>query len=341
MHKTCVVLLVIPLWAAEAPRIEVWYGDVQRFGHLGNPQRFVNVQGNAGPADAIARLEYSLNGGAAAALSMGCDKRRLARPGDFNIELDRASLRPGKNTVAIRAASRGGRTVSRTVTVEFTPGRTWRLPYTADFAKARRIEDVAQVVDGKWRLEPGGVRTAEPYYDRVIAIGDVTWKDYEAVVQVTYHKMLADDVVAGPPYSTKAHASLLLRWQGHRDDGNQPRIQYWPAGAILMPRASTTWKGNRWVLDILRTSATRIAEEPEGRVIELGRPYLYKARVETLPGPKTRYAVKLWPAGSPEPAAWDLTGEDGPDDLESGSLLLVVHHADATFRSVRVVPLRD
>jgi hypothetical protein len=45
--------------------IDVWYGEEQTFGSLGNPQEWVNIMGNVSDSDGIASLSYSLNGGAA------------------------------------------------------------------------------------------------------------------------------------------------------------------------------------------------------------------------------------------------------------------------------------
>jgi hypothetical protein len=321
------------------PQINVWHGDQQHFGQLGNPQRFVNVLGSVAPAECIRKLTYSLNGGPAQPLSIGSDKRRLARPGDFNLEIALPDLRRGANQVVITAVDSAQGAVSRQVNVDYTPGKKWPLPYAIDWAKVKNIQDVAQVVDGRWGLSARGVRTLEPYYDRVIAVGDMSWTDYEVTVEVTYHQMLPRERVRKAPYSHRAHASLLLRWQGHWDDGKQPRVKYYPAGALAMLRAGIEWEGNRWVIDGLKRAADPLAEEPVGRKLELNKPYLYKMRVETLLGPQSRYSVKAWEPDAPEPDNWDLTAVETADDLRSGSLLLVVHHADVTFGNLRVLSL--
>ena len=83
-----------------------------------------------------------------------------------------------------------------------------------------------------------------------------------------------------------------------------------------------------------------LAREEKKRVLERGRRYIIRARVETLPGPKTRYSVKGWPAGEREPAPWDLVAIDGGQDVQSGSFLLVAHHSDVTFGDVEIRPLK-
>jgi hypothetical protein len=63
-----------------------------------------------------------------------------------------------------------------------------------------------------------------------------------------------------------------------------------------------------------------------------------KMRVQDVGGGNTSYQFKLWPAAQPEPVAWTMEGiESG--DTPSGSLLLVAHHVDVSWHSVRISPL--
>jgi hypothetical protein len=173
----------------------------------------------------------------------------------------------------------------------------------------------------------------------VIAIGDVTWTDYEVVTSVIFHKFLADVIAPkGPPYSNHGHASVLLRWQGHPDDGFQPRRKWHPCGGLAMWRADAGTVGCEWVWQGGETGI--IGREGKKRPLELGRRYRIRGRVETLPGPQTRYSIKGWSADGPEPKEWDLVSIDGAQDVQSGSLLLVAHHSDVTFGDVEVRSLR-
>ena len=94
--------------AADGPKIEVWYGLDQQFGSPGLPGRFVNILGRISPAKDIASAEYSLNGGPPVRLKLGPDTRRLSKAGDFNVDLETSTLKPGENTVAITARNRAG-----------------------------------------------------------------------------------------------------------------------------------------------------------------------------------------------------------------------------------------
>jgi hypothetical protein len=70
-----------------APVIDVWYGLNQTFPN-GTPQGFVNIVGNVSdPDSSISSLSYSLNGSGFSPLNMGPSNRRLAHPGDFNVDI--------------------------------------------------------------------------------------------------------------------------------------------------------------------------------------------------------------------------------------------------------------
>lgn len=334
-------LVPATLAAAHAvPKFELWYGGEQRFGHLGNPHPRINILGVVSAPEEVESLTFSLNGGPPRPLSIGPNGFRLSRPGAFNAEIEREELRDGDNAIELRIQQRfSHQAVVQPVRVSYARGRTWPLPYRIRWADVARIQDVAEVMDGHWQLSPAGVRTLDPYYDRVIAIGDMSWVDYEVVTSVVFHRFLADVVAPkGPPFSNHGHASVLLRWLGHPDDGHQPRRKWHPCGGLAMWRADAGSEGNYWVWQGGESGI--IAREQNKRVLEIGRRYSIRARVETLPGLKTRYSVKGWDAREPEPAAWDLVATEGDKDVQSGSLLFVAHHADVTFGDVDVRALR-
>ena len=313
--------------AEQGPTVNVWYGNQQSFGQLGNAQRWVNVLGRVADLDGISSLRYSLNGGVERALSWGPTALRLEAAGDFNVEIDRAELLAGTNVVRIFASDNVGNTTTSTVNVTYTANQVWPRTYVADWSTASKIGDVAQVVDGFWSLQPGGVRSSETGYDRTIAIGDVTWQDYEVVVPITIHSMNANGG-SGPP-----GVGIIARWAGHYDgwDG-QPRTKWWPLGALGW------YHGNQ--LEIIGNDQAPIAAKP--MTLVTGTPYLFKMRVETpSAGGQSIYSLKVWAQGSAEPAAWDLTGTGVAGELARGSVLLTAHHTDATYGNVTVTPLAD
>ena len=316
--------------------IDLWYGDTQSFGHLGVPQRWVNILGRIAALEKTATLHHTLNGGPSQPLAIGPDRHRLANPGDFNVEIDCEDLQEGENIVIITATDRDGHRTDRTVTLQVTRNRIWPLPYTINWSDTTAIHNVAQVVDGRWALQPDGIRVLEPYYDRVIALGDRTWTDYELTANVTFHGMRVPDKSAGDGGANVIHAALAVRWPGHDPDGQQPRVKWYPLGATAEFRVNPTWENCSW--RILGGGGMRV-ESDTRRSIVPKRPYRMKHRVETTIDGGALYRVKLWEAAHLEPNAWDLQMEKGPDDVPTGGALLIAHYTDVTFGTVTAVPI--
>lgn len=338
-----VTALLVSFWAfptvasAGPPKIDLWYGDDLSFGHLGgHPQRWVNVLGSVQPAQDVDRLSYCLNDGDWQPLSFHEDKKRIARDGDFNVEIARELLRPGRNRVTIQATGRDGVSVDRSVEISYDrDAGPWPLPYTIDWSSVSRIDEAAQVVDGKWELTSDGIRSVERYYDRVIAFGDASWKDYEVTTSVMVH------AVTGPnkePNNTGVtHAAIALRWPGHDADGKQPTVKWHPLGATAEFRLGSDLQQCRWrVFDGQREYHR---ESMRRRTLQFEERYAMKHRVETLDDGRSRYRTKLWPADEPEPNEWDFVREEPTDDVPNGSALLLAHHSDVTFGNVQVVSL--
>lgn len=317
-----------------APTIRVWYGTTQAFGVPGIAQRWVNILGNVSPAQDVQGFFFSLNGSAASPLVLGEDLRRLAAPGDFNAEIDRRDLRPGANDVLLVASNRQGLVSTSAVQILWQPGHGWPLPYEVDWSRETNATRAAQIVDGLWRFENGALRTAFPYFDRVLAFGDSSWTNYEAEVELIFHGFTGP-TKKGPHYGV-THAGLGFRWEGHRDDGKQPRTRWYPLGAatefLLFPGLTNChWR-------ILGDKRLRVYSD-HPMAIELGRPYILKGQVVTLPDGRTRYRCKTWEAAKAEPDGWLAENIEGPEDAQAGSFLLVAHNSDVSFRRLKVVPL--
>jgi len=320
--------------APNAPQISVWYGSDPSFGQLGLPQPWVNILGNVSDPDGIASLTYTLNGGSARALKRGPDGRRLQAPGDFNADIPVTSLAVGQNTIVLRAQDTLGNVSTSAVNVEFDGTGVWPLPYTAQWSATTEIMDAAQPVDGRWAIQGDAVRNLQVGYDRLLAIGDLAWTDYEVTVPITIHSF--DPIVWEPGViGAAAVVGVLMRWQGHSDArGKQPFDWPFPFGAICWYRIYPT----KSQLEIYRNlDASPWAKKK--RTLTLGVPYIFKAQVETIPGVGGLYRFKVWQQGQPEPAAWDLQQQEDLADPQSGSIALITHYVDASFGTVTVRPL--
>ncbi len=329
--------LALSVWGDGSDlEIDLWYGDHQSFGHLGgHPQRFVNLLGDVTPASEIRSLWYRLNGTQLVPLSFREDRKRIAKNGDFNVEILRSLLKPGKNRVEIVATSKGGATFKKEAIIQYDPDPgKWPLPYSIDWSQVSRISDAAQVVDGEWELTPAGVRTVHRYYDRVLAFGDASWENYEVSTSVIIHALTAPKT--GPNATNVTHVAIATRWPGHDPDGNQPTVKWHPLGATAEFRLGGDLQNCRW--RIFDGQRAYHVESDRRRQLKFETPYRMKHRVETLADGRTWYRVKLWAALDDEPAEWDFERFE-PNDMESGSALLLAHHSDVTFGNVEVVPV--
>jgi hypothetical protein len=320
-----------PIILSAAPTISVWYGDEQSFGQRGIPQRWINILGNVSDVEAIDELSYKLNTDPSMPLSIGPNTNRLLEEGDFNIEIDYRDLQEGENTVVIRASYNGGSaSTTKTVTVNWTGGQVWPNPYYIDWSTVSspaEIQDVAQIVDGQWDVTNDGLLyPVVPGYDRIVAIGQTTWQDYDVVVPITIDKW----------YGGSPGVGILVRWDSHREDSQQPH--YAPLFGGLGWYRYYNGEEEPW-LTILGMDNEDLAVDKNSSPT-LGQPYIYKIRAETV-GDNTRYRLKVWEAGDPEPSSWDLEGMGNDPDRDRGSVLLVAHRADTTFGNVTITPIMD
>ena len=319
-----------------SPQLEVFYKGDYRFGQLGQPQRWANILGNVSDPDGIATLTYELNGGPTEPLSIGSDLRRIWYDGDFNVELDFDDLVPGTNQVVIRAVDNQGDVTARVVNFDYIDGGIWPLPYTIDWSTVADLHDVSQPVDGDWELDPvnDGVRSVTPAYDRLLAIGDLAWENYEVTAPITVHSL---DLANGlQPPSNILGCGFLLRWTGHTPDNHQPYRDYLPFGAITWYQ----WGASTNKLRIMLPPGFT-GDQIANPTLQLGTRYIFKAQVTNVtvgPDVLPRYRMKYWIDGEAEPA-WMLEAFGAASDLSGGSLLLIAHHADATFGDVTIVPI--
>lgn len=313
------------------PTIDVWNGTVLNVGQNGNPQRWVNILGNVVDSDGISTLTYALNDGADRLLSIGPDRRRLANSGDFNIDIDVADLVNGSNTVEIKATDSRNNFSSRIVTVNYTAGQTWSLPYTVDWDLVSDVSEVAQIVDGSWAIDTDGLRPTQIDYTRAVAIGDMAWTDYEVSVPIIIHNV---DMAGSGGFSGTPGLGILMRWQGHTDDpysGYQPKTGMNPHGEIGWWR----WKSDGTADLKFNSGRPKMLFTPS-----VGTKYIFKMRVETQPDLDSRYSLKVWEESQSEPSNWMLVRDNrGSNDLRTGSLMLLAHHVDASFGNISVTPL--
>lgn len=338
-------LLATCAWAAEpvAPVIDVWQGDHQRTGHLGDAQDDYNVLGHVEPWSEIDTFTWSLNRSTPAPISYRA-YRRLVADGDFNIDLPVGKLKPGGNQLVLALRLRDGRSLTRTVTIDRQTGST-PLPLHLRWSGVKNPADVGQIVDGRWELTPAGLRSAQLGYDRLFLLGERSWRDYELRTTITVHAVDNVHASAGPAIG------VIARFTGHVTGGplsfpsGQPQWGYQPFGAI----AWLHWGRGKELPpphpQFLAGDSNRRTTGADIPSFQLGTTYALRVTCRTLPDTAdgqgvTRYQFKLWPAAESEPAAWSVASvQTSPIALRAGGPCLVAHHVDATFGDISVTPL--
>lgn len=315
--------------AGGGPSIDVWNGTDQTFGQHGRAQTWANIMGNAADSDGVSSMTYSLNGGEEQPITVGPNERRLQNAGDFNADVPFDDLAVGDNQVRLTATDGGGDRSSVTVNVERVEGDT-SLPYETDWAGATTLGDAAQPVDGRWTTDGDTVRTMAFGYDRVLAVGDTSWHDYDVEFPFTVTSIgpAANTHLSGPPL-----VGFGMNWQGHTSvEGEQPGYFWYPTGALA-------WY--RWYSPVPKFELRGNMDDPVDRsnrtTLTFGETYWFKGRSKTVSG-GVEYSWKFWADGSPEPSGWSLevTEDDGP---ATGSIILIAHHADVRFGNVKVTAL--
>jgi hypothetical protein len=344
----CILLFININTFAQAPSIDVWYGNSQKFGHLGIPQDQINILGRVSDpqgTNTITTFHYSLNGSSTRGLNIGPDTRRLLREGDFNIEIfpDDVNLNstapfPTVNTVIITAIDEDTNTSLDTVVFEYTNDVVWNSPYSIDWDTVTNIQNVVQVTDGQWEIvtydiNETGIRVdSNAYgYDRAVILGEQTWENYEVVVKAK--------IVQGYPIDGGVAAGAFLgfvpRWTGHTDSppgasGFDPKSGWEPSGEFIGYSYLNPYDNNFYKLGEIDQTAIIVPET---------NTEYYKLRLQSDLG-QNYYAFKHWLTTESEPGEWTLDGFiDNTLDAEQGSVLLLAHNVDAIFGDITISPL--
>lgn len=317
--------------------INIWYGSEQTFGINGNPQRQINILGNINSEDSTICAYFFLNDDTTKhSLTLGSDLHRLARKGDFNIEIERNLLIKGQNKINLVVESINGNVGEKTIYANYDGSQKWSLPYYINWQNIEKIQDVVEIVDGDWEITPDGIRTKTMFYDRILAFGDSTWKDYEVETTVVFHDFVIP--VPGPPTYNVSHVAVASRWPGHDIDSLQPNRKWFPLGATSEFRLTSKYDSCRWRI----FDGENFYEEQEisnYRSIQPDVKYGIKHRVQSFENNKTLYSVKLWKWEQPEPKEWDFQAVEESVNLEGGSACLIAHNTDVTFGNVSVTPI--
>ena len=218
----------------------------------------------------------------------------------------------------------------------YSPIKRWPQTYTANWTSTPSIDALAQIFEGQWTHDGTGIRPVATGFDRVITLGDIAWKDYEVTAEVTFNSFDQSRPVVG------SAVGLALGWQGHSDWG-QPRFGH-PSGGLCL----YAWDGSEPLYNKVQLGYspgpahdTVLAKQYTDLPVQVR--HLFRFRQRDLGNGSTRYSCKVWRSGQAEPSAWTLEADvphwPGETQTRRGSVVLVAHHADATFGTVAVAPV--
>ena len=312
-----------------ADAIDVWYGTEQTFGDPGAAQKWINILGNVDTSE-VTSLSYSLNGGADQELSLGPDGRRLQHDGDFNIDIGYSALdgTAADDIVTIKATLADGGVQTKDVIVHYEAGQTWSPDYSIDWSATSNIQDAAQVIDGLWGNDSNGVHPVETGYDRLLGIGDYTWDNYEASLQITTNDTTAVDPVQG----ISGAFGIGMLWNGHTDypiSGAQPKEGYVPISAFVFRNGQIEVHASNWT--------TELDVEPFN--LEQGVTYDIKFSVEQVNVMDRQYSLKIWKDGTPEPTDWNVQGVEHFTQPTTGSIAPFIHYWDVSLGDITVTEI--
>lgn len=312
--------------------IILWHGNPQVFGNKGISQPFVNILGEVKSPEQLYTLSYHFKG-KRYPLPVGPSAFRLASPGSFNIEIDRTELLPGEHNLRIIAIYKDGTVIKQPFSF-ILKEKSIDLPLKIDWRTCENIQDEAHVVDGEWEITKSGLRVKNIGYDRAVALGDASWRDYEVQLEFIIHSITSDSLCFGWP-SMGAALHVAVRWQGHEDWGDiYPRRGWTGFGALFTYQIQ---KNNSekliWTYDRLSDKSYKHTLPYQ---LAFNESYLLKAQVISDPNGKNVYRMKIWQKAGQEPPNWEIQSEGFPDEPEKGSILLVAHQADISFGIISI-----
>ena len=92
------------------------------------------------------------------------------------------------------------------------------MPYAVNWDTVQHIQEAVEVLDGLWKVTKQGAHCEIAGYDRLLCVGDLTWKDYELTVEIT-------------PDSLFGWISIGMRWNGQKGSGSRPYKGWRNSGA--------------------------------------------------------------------------------------------------------------
>ncbi len=331
--------------------LEVWNlttGGVARVGALPN----FNVLGRVDDVEGVRELVYSFNSSPErpVALQRSDDEgTRLDRAGVFGIDSIRLEELDAENRLALTVRRKDGGSSTREI--NFRCAQFGGSRFELDLEGVRNAEEVAQVVDGRWRVGRGvsgapclEIAKPDTGYDRIVLFGrQERTTGYTISARISVHE------ITGPH-----NVGLLYKWNCHElGDGttipttwNTGLGYYCSYGPGLRIRVgeqvhiddSGRKVGDRLLgqtpLSLVRRWRSQLLHRaglaPFVSELALGRHYRFRLSVGS-----EQHMLTVWPANRKRPQPQIVVpADDG--SLERGSVGIIAHRCAVRVHEYRV-----
>ncbi len=314
------------LWWTRPPLLQVEHAPktfARRAGALS-----ANICGTAFP---WAALRYRINDAEWQPVLAAAPRTPAPR---WTIELLREQLLPGENRLQIEATAFGRATVARSLRLNYDDSPV-RLPLLQDWSGPLDVQD------GRWEVvEVDGERRVRPAlgaegYDRLLLVCGAVRGGRRVETEITLR--------AFSPWQTWAGFGVLTMWGGHLDDGHRPRRGWRYAIAWWMKPYGPWCEFSNKHGDAPRhdsfSGETLPEPEPGSRWSLIAE--CWPERDAGGRHLRHRQRMKIWPTGTPEPAAWLETTDKGAAELPPAeyAVALIAHECSAEFGPVRITAL--
>lgn len=326
---------------------------------LAGAQSIFNVVGRVDRYATLKRLTYSLNGGAdvpVAVQGVGTNSKRLARPGDFNIDTIGVEELRDTNRLRLRLHEEDGRVSEveqdfRVRLIDAGPP-IWSL----NLRQAQMPQEAAQIVDGRWRL---GIEDGRPYlgiaqedagYDRVLLVGHRDW--------TSGYEVRARFRVDAWTRSISQGVGGAFKWNPHRRGDGSQLPEEWSSGVawafsespgltIRVGVDAAKDAGGRWRGEsVIAEGSLSAGRAALSRLSRRLAPTVY-AFPQIVPGIEYGYhltldrralALTIWEVRRAQPPP-QVVAPYPPELLPRGSVGWIAHHCAVRVYELSVAPL--
>jgi hypothetical protein len=344
----------------ETDQLEVWNLSRDLVARSGAVDVF-NIVGRLKAPHSVTSFTYRLNRGPETPIffvAKDSSSGRLRDAGDFSIDtIGLGALEP-ENLLRLRILREGGSEHEEEIRFRHRPFAGKVPRFRLDLAGIDAAEQVGQVVEGPWRVsaDPRGracleIAPEDAGYDRIILFGRKDWTTgYEArtrltVTRITEHHNVGvifqwnphgrgDGTFLPETWSTGLgyycsygrRAGIRLRFgvAVHVDESGRKHGEYMLAQRPLV--------SERRVL--INHIADRMRLTRRATELRLHQEYCFRVRVDPR-----QYALTVWAAETPEPAA-QLLVNDPVERLDMGAVGVLAYNVGIRVHEFEVEPLQ-